>query len=167
MRHDYGLCLSFDTTRRWRCNVTSVLPWGAVSSGTLDPLKVVLGICVPFNWKNVAYVRWYAFSVIYIQIIFCVLVAVSTSYQFNQNKSTYNWHFGKCSRSNASVGIVNVHETFKFDLIIPQAPYGPPDYFRQLLNKSTFAWLLHVVVLLYTRNLSKSPQNKVVLVIWF
>ncbi|KAK2180045.1 hypothetical protein NP493_460g02031 [Ridgeia piscesae] len=29
----------------------------------------------------------------------------------------------------------------------------PQTIFPQLLNKSTFAWLLHVVVLLYTRNL--------------
>ncbi|KAK2164264.1 hypothetical protein NP493_1424g00004 [Ridgeia piscesae] len=29
----------------------------------------------------------------------------------------------------------------------------PQTIFPQLLNKSTFVWLLHVVVLLYTRNL--------------
>ncbi|KAK2170453.1 hypothetical protein NP493_1152g00020 [Ridgeia piscesae] len=29
----------------------------------------------------------------------------------------------------------------------------PQTIFQQLFNKSTFAWLLHVVVLLYTRNL--------------
>ncbi|KAK2154032.1 hypothetical protein NP493_2233g00012 [Ridgeia piscesae] len=74
-----------------------------------------------------------------------------------QNKSTYNWHFGKfqdlilcrcicgyckllCTRN------LNLIELFHRPHRVPQT------IFPQLLNKSTFAWLLHVGVTV-TRNL--------------
>ena len=62
---------------------------------------------------------------------------------------------------------VNLIELFHRPHRVPQS------IFPQLLNKSTFAWLLHVVVLLYTRNLyfiasfKGPPKHKVILVIWF
>ncbi|KAK2149435.1 hypothetical protein NP493_2991g00008 [Ridgeia piscesae] len=52
-------------------------------------------------------------------------------------------------------GYCNVLCTRNLNLInYSTSPIGSPRFiFPQFLNKSTFAWLLHVVVLLYTRNL--------------
>ncbi|KAK2190214.1 hypothetical protein NP493_87g11016 [Ridgeia piscesae] len=52
-------------------------------------------------------------------------------------------------------GYCNVLCTRNLNLIeLFHRPHRVPQIiFPQLLNKSTFAWLLHVVVLLYTRNM--------------
>ncbi|KAK2180399.1 hypothetical protein NP493_445g04032 [Ridgeia piscesae] len=74
------------------------------------------------------------------------------------NKSTYNWDFGENVQDlilcRCICGYCNVLCTRNLNLIelFPRPHRVPQTIFPQLLNKSTFAWLLHLGVLLYTRN---------------
>ncbi|KAK2179716.1 hypothetical protein NP493_476g03012 [Ridgeia piscesae] len=71
-----------------------------------------------------------------------------------QNKSTYNWLFRKVLKDlilcRCICGYCNVLCTRNLNLIeLFHRPHRVTQtFFPQLLNKSTFAWLLHVVVLL-------------------
>ena len=167
-RHDYWLCLSLtlqvNGVAMWHPYCQS-LPWGKKSSGALDPLKGALGICESFIWKNDTYVRWYVSSVIYIIINNNVLSSFVFSLQYLHHKNKKN-------RINQL--IIGISESVQ-DLILCRCICGycnvlcmrnlnlielfhrphrvPQTIFPQLLNKSTFAWLLNEVVLLYTRNL--------------